>query len=115
MRRTGTNGSSPCWAPPPKNRKRRSTLAKSYMQLHGKHLIGFELPAEGVTTFQSFDPTRGIDLPPLFTEAAPGEINRAMWSKQLTIGLLGRRRRHRVGLCGGCPVVVKVASCAPLD
>jgi len=48
------------------------------MKLHGKHLVGFSARAQGPATFHAVNPQTDSSLEPMFFEAIPEEIDRAM-------------------------------------
>ena len=47
------------------------------MTIEGKHIIGFDLVAEGNETFQSTNPALGIKLEHKFIKATEREVNKA--------------------------------------
>ena len=50
------------------------------MKLHGKNVIGRETSAGSQHPFQAVNPTTGETLEPTYHEAAPSEIDRALWN-----------------------------------
>src|ERR1700761_442024 len=48
------------------------------MTLHGKNIIGSELSGMGEKSFRAQAPRDGVSIEPLFFEATPAEVNRAL-------------------------------------
>lgn len=48
------------------------------MELHGKHILGAQLSADGQQIFQAVNPATGEKIGPMFHEATPAEIDRAL-------------------------------------